>query len=1195
MKTNSLRLAVFFIPIFFLLLIPGWFGAANAGPLETANVMAPLRVNDWSAFDQQLNAVKKYGVDAVSVDVWWGEVEGAADNQFNWNYYDTIFAKIKAHGLKIVPILSFHQCGGNVGDDCDIPLPSWLWSKYAGRTLNGLQLSADDLKYKSEQGHVSPEFVQLWADPLVESEYADFVRAFKSHFSALANDVIEINVSLGPSGELRYPSYNAHDTGSGYPKRGALQAYSRLAVEDFRQKMLNKYGSLAGVNLAWGIQLSDASQIKPPDNGEYFFSHGDYRDIQYGKDFIDWYNQSLVDHGKTLIGTVIDALAGDFPRAQIGYKIPGVHWAMGSPQYPRAAEVAAGLIQTSVDFNADNSGHGYHKVVGLAKALSDRGRRVVLHFTCLEMGNYGGNGNQEPTSQAQNLVFWVAQEAQRQGITIKGENALAGGVTGDGGWDYIANAFRFAAYSGLTTLRVGEVAYGTGQARYAALIDEYRGRQAGFPSLYIRGSHNDWGTSPMVKIGSNWSLDGVVFGNSAQERFKFDVYGDWRQNYGGSGLQGSAVRSGKDIKVAAGATYNVKFDEAQKTYTAQQTAGPQPASVGLGAIYSLGSTSFSLWSPDSSDVKLWLDGKIYAMRKIPNGGGLSDVYGVTVPGDHHLQRYNFRIAGRTARDPYGVMVEPATDFNIVVDLAKTEPEGGWVPRPALKEREDSILYEVHVRDFTIDDSSGVEAGKRGKFLGMVQAGSRYQGLTTGIDHLKELGVTHVQILPMFDYRACTNNQANCYSWGYDPLNFNVPEENYSVAQDPVGRIRELKTMVNEFHKAGIRVVMDVVYNHTADLNPPESTFSPISKQYFTGTDLSGTGNAVDAGKPMVSGFIRDSLEYWVREYHIDGFRFDLIGVFDYATVGDWGRYLNAKFPDADLLIYGEPWNGYAADPQEPARVRLGTVGRIADAHVGVFNPKYREALKGQNDNGEGGGYIFNQLGDLFPIRVGSRGALRYSFAPNDVLPDLWDQMFANDPEQSINYVSAHDNLILRDKILAWARLNNVSDQAYLQRIQEYADGIVLTSQGISLIQAGDEMLRDKQGDANSYQSPDSVNKIRWNWKREHGDVVDYFRQAIALRKQHPGLRMTTWQQINANVQTYQPRYGVVVNRINGQAVGDDWQDILVIYNSADNYDYPLPAGTWKVAMEKSDAKAGVEREVSGTVTAEGTAVTVLHR
>ena len=200
--------------------------------------------------------------------------------------------------------------------------------------------------------------------------------------------------------------------------------------------------------------------------------------------------------------------------------------------------------------------------------------------------------------------------------------------------------------------------------------------------------------------------------------------------------------------------------------------------------------------------------------------------------------------------------------------------------------------------------SGVDPEKRGKFLGMVQSGTKFQGRATGLDHLRDLGITHVQIMPIFDFKSCSardpnRNGPNCYNWGYDPENFNVPEERYSVSNDPVERIRELKTMINELHKAGIRVIMDVVYNHTAAFGDGgETTFSQITPQYFTISDLSGTGNSIDASKPMVSRFIRDSLEFWVREYHVDGFRFDLLGVFDYESAGDWGRYLNQHFPDA---------------------------------------------------------------------------------------------------------------------------------------------------------------------------------------------------------------------------------------------------------------------------------------------------------
>jgi pullulanase/glycogen debranching enzyme len=476
---------------------------------------------------------------------------------------------------------------------------------------------------------------------------------------------------------------------------------------------------------------------------------------------------------------------------------------------------------------------------------------------------------------------------------------------------------------------------------------------------------------------------------------------------------------------------------------------------------------------------------------------------------------------------------------------------------------------------------------------MVEKETTYQGKKTGLDHLLELGITHVQLLPIYDFNSCADfNDKTCYNWGYDPRNYNVPEERYSLnPTDYEERVRELKTMINEFHQAGIRVIMDVVYNHTYD----KKMLADISSKYYLEKDLSGVGNTLDANEPMVSRMIRDSLEYWVREYHLDGFRFDLIGVFDYAVVGEWGQYLNTKFPDRQLLIYGEPWNGFASDSREGQRVRLGTIACITDAHVGVFNPKYREAIKGQNDNGEGGGMAFNQGDLLWQVQVGSRGGIQYNknlFCP---LGNLWDPMFAADPEQTINYVSAHDNLTLWDKIQAWAKSNNQTNMEYLQRIDKFANGMILTSQGIPFIHSGEELLRTKQGERDSYNQPDSINKIDWQRKVDNQKVFDYYQNVIALRKAHPGLRMNSWDEIDYNVKTSTPRYGVIVHRIKAAANGDSWKEIIVIYNSADSYTYQLPPGTWQVALEKADSTAGQGRAVSGKVVAEGTAVTMLYQ
>lgn len=640
-------------------------------------------------------------------------------------------------------------------------------------------------------------------------------------------------------------------------------------------------------------------------------------------------------------------------------------------------------------------------------------------------------------------------------------------------------------------------------------------------------------------------------------------------------------------------------------------SGVATASSSLGAAYSPQATTFSIWSPDSDDVKLSLQGEaqLLPMTRVPDTDEYTDIYSVTVPGDHHLKSYTYRVKGQTIRDPYGVMVESASNSNIVIDLSKTEPVDGWAASPPLAERVDAIIYEVNVHDFTIDPSSGVSEPKRGKFLGMVEHGARFQDRPTGIDHLVDLGVTHVQIMPMFDFRACSQlsspNPPNCYSWGYDPQNYNVPEENYSqFPNDPIERIRELKTMINEFHKSGIRVIMDVVYNHVPIVaNGQDDVFGNITNAYFLPRDISGAGKSLDGGVPMVSRMIRDSLEYWVREYHIDGFRFDLMGVFRYLNVGDWASYLNSTYPDRTLLIYGEPYaagdgtvhDALSGDLSERDQVRQATVAFISADQVGVFNTSYRDAIRGSDLNGGGtGGYIFNQGNAVGEIQPGSRGSIRFSNKPYQPLGNLFDRMFGARPDQSVNYISVHDNLCLRDRILAWAgQHSRADDSGYLTRIQEFGNGIILTSQGIPFISEGDEFLRDKNGNSNSF-NVEAPNVIKWELRVTHEDVFNYFKNTVALRRAHRAFRMTSWEEINRNISTTLPRGDVLVNDIKAAASGDSWSEVLVIYNSGSDFQFPLPAGTWQVAMERSQP-VDQERTVTGSVIAEGTAVTVLHR
>lgn len=438
---------------------------AWTAPLERPAVMAPLEVQDWDGFRRQLQQAKSIGVTAVSTDVWWGKVEKEADQQFDWGYYDIVSDTIIDAGLKWVPIISFHRCGGNVGDSCDIPIPHWLWKKLGGD-------KSYRLMYKSEQGKFSREVLALWSDDKARQQYAEFIRDFSRHFADKAPHIEEINISAGPSGELRYPSYNQHD-GFKYPERGFLQAYSDLAIDDFSDFAKERYANLHNLNGAWNTRLEDWEQVRPPDDAAGFFQRKDYLNIQYGRDFIEWYNHALIEHGEFMIDLALEALGDNFPDTPLGIKIPGVHWLMSSPGLPRSAEVTAGLIPTNLDIGSDDTAHGYGPILDSVRQMGGRGHAVVLHFTCLEMDDK----NEAPEySLAKDLVFWVGNGAAARGVTIMGENALSGGISNDQGWNNIENAVRWSAYKGLTTLRVGDLKAngGLGFRRYQQLINAFK-------------------------------------------------------------------------------------------------------------------------------------------------------------------------------------------------------------------------------------------------------------------------------------------------------------------------------------------------------------------------------------------------------------------------------------------------------------------------------------------------------------------------------------------------------------------------------------------------------------------------------------------------------------------------------------------------------------------------------------------------
>lgn len=682
---------------------------------------------------------------------------------------------------------------------------------------------------------------------------------------------------------------------------------------------------------------------------------------------------------------------------------------------------------------------------------------------------------------------------------------------------------------------------------------------------------------------------------------------------------GEKITIGKDVKVEDGATKEIKLSVAYtpaqnseasvavatdatvadivNVYTIKKTFSLKNEECRLnkqeqtlGATYTKESTTFRIWSPDTSDVKVTVDGVTHTLNK-SNLDCYTNVYEVKVDGDLAGKTYQFTIGGVDARDPYGKMTAKGSNTaNIVMDMKTTEPDGGWADRPKLKNREDTIAYEVHVRDFTIDPTSGVDDDKKGRYLGMVQPGTTYAdtGVKTGIDHLKELGVTHVQLQPIFDYATCSNvdsQDSSCYNWGYDPWNYNVPEDRYTSVfgtDKYEQKIKEVKEMINEFHKQGIRVIMDVVYNHTMD----KTVLGGITQNYYLSKDTTGCGNTVNADQNMVWTMIRDSMDYWVSEFHVDGFRLDLVGAFATKDYSDWGEYLNKQHPNANLVIYGEPWasDNDTAEKLVKEPVRTGRMHKTSkDAHVGAFNNRIRNCLKGSSDDGKALGFIFNKTNDGWDgngtdendkpletnkdcVFMGVKAGVRHADATGI---DVWSAQGFADPEQTVSYVTAHDNLALRDKIEA---AGVTSGSAEAKALQVYANSIIMISQGISFIHGGEEFGRTKIAAGkdihNSYNTITGANDFKWDLKAgDWKSVNDSYAAYIQMRKAHPAFHMTTADKIFDNVTLDDASSDeVVIVNIDGESVGDSWEKIKVVMNSTPSAQtIAVPEGMVKVA------------------------------
>lgn len=627
----------------------------------------------------------------------------------------------------------------------------------------------------------------------------------------------------------------------------------------------------------------------------------------------------------------------------------------------------------------------------------------------------------------------------------------------------------------------------------------------------------------------------------------------------------------------------------------------------LGAIYTKEKTSFKVWAPTASEVTLNLyeqgDGD-NLIETVPMTAQDKGVWFCEKQGDLNgvYYTYSVTIGNKTNEtvDIYARTTGVNGNRGMVIDLDSTDPEGFENDvRPAFENPTDAVIYEIHVRDLSSDESSGIT--NTGKFLGFTETGTtNADGLATGIDHIKDLGVTHIQILPSYDYATVDETKLDTpqFNWGYDPKNYNVPEGSYST--DPYHgevRVKEMKQMVQALHANGLRVNMDVVYNHTFSLDSwfqktvPDYYYRKVGDAYSSG---SGCGNETASDREMMRKYIVDSVVYWATEYHIDGFRFDLMAVHDIETMKAVREALDEI--DPSIMLYGEGWTG--GDCAIPSTQQALKANIYQIEGVGAFSDDIRDAIKGNVFDSEDKGFVNGKDGMEESIKFGIVGATPHPqvmVSKNEKGTRSW----AGEPTQSINYVSCHDNLTFWDKLA----ISNADDSEETRiQMNKLGSAIIITSQGVPFFQAGEEMLRSKPSatveggfDENSYASPDSTNSIKWSNKANVIDTYEYYKGLIAFRKAHPALRMTTAVDIQNNL-TFMSGLGdnVVAYTIANNANGDTAEKIMVILNAKEEaIDVKLPAGAWDICINGQTAGTASVGTAEGTVSVEGISAMVL--
>lgn len=619
------------------------------------------------------------------------------------------------------------------------------------------------------------------------------------------------------------------------------------------------------------------------------------------------------------------------------------------------------------------------------------------------------------------------------------------------------------------------------------------------------------------------------------------------------------------------------------------------------------------WTPEKTVVRIWaptaerilfrlyeegFNGK--PVRELSMNPDSSGIWALEVNENLENLYYTLQVRDNTGWLKEGPDIyATATGINghrgMIVDFEKTNPPL-WEQdnRHTFSHPTDLIIYEIHIRDFSIAPSSGIK--HRGKYLGFTERGTKLPGgESTGLDHLLEMGITHVHLMPVSDFYTVDETRiAPQYNWGYDPLNYNVPEGWYSTnPADGTVRIKEFKQLVKTLHDNGIGIILDVVYNHSGLIY--ESYFNQTVPGYFYRFDKDGSfsdaslcGNELATEREMVRKFIIDSVAFWAEEYHIDGFRFDLMGIIDIETMNRIRTRLDKI--DPNIFIYGEGWTAGPSplpDKQRAIKVNTKLLNRIAS-----FCDDMRNGLRGSPFDKFNRGFICGETLREEQIKFGIAGAV-----PHDQIiihyVDTSRVAWANQPGQCVNYASCHDNLTLFDKI-QYSCLEATKDMS--ERMARLALGIIFTSQGVPFIMAGEEMLRSKCGNADSYAAPDELNRIDWTLKRKNKGMVGFTRKCIELRQHHPAFRMPEGDMIRKNLRFF-GKYipGVIAYELCNHANDDPWRRILVMLNG-NNYsvEYEIPSENWLIVAQNGEIYPdGIGHTLTGTVMLHPVAMMIL--